>query len=100
MHFAHGTNRTIGEPFIDESVAFERHALVAHLRSDFRLPACERQSARLSHGARQWLFTIDVFAQLEPHHARRRMIVIWRADDYSVQRFFGIELPNQVQKPS
>ena len=68
MHFAHGANRACPQPLIDETVALEGHALVAHLRCYFGSPRGFGHCACLIDCARQRFLAINVFAMLYGRH--------------------------------
>ena len=62
MDFAHGADGAVGEPFIDEPVALERHALVAHLGRDLGRARRLRHRPRFIYRAGQGLLAIDMLA--------------------------------------
>src|SRR5438093_4885722 len=64
MHFAHRPDGAVGEPFVDEAVAFEGHPLITHLRRNLRLARRQRQRANLLPGTGVWLLNIDLPPQL------------------------------------
>src|SRR6266576_2411384 len=91
MHLAHRSNAAVGKPFVDEPIALECHALISHLRSHLRLARRESQRARFLHRARERLLAINVFAELERHHAGRSMVVVRYADHDGVQGFLAFQ---------
>ena len=84
VHLPHGADGAVPDPFVDQPVALERHALVAHLRGDLGLARRLGHGAGLVHRAGQRLLAIDVLAHLDGRHRHDGVGVVRRAHDHGV----------------
>ena len=91
MDFAHRADCAISDPFVDLAIAFEGHALVAHLRGDFRFARGFGDCAGFVNGAGERLFAIDMLAHANGGHRNDGVIVIGRADNDGIDAFFLVE---------
>ena len=91
MHLAHRPDGAVGEPFVDEPVAFERHALVAHLGGDLGRARRLCHGPRLIDRARQGLLAIDVLAVLDGRDGDDGVVVIRRGDHHRINALLLVE---------
>ncbi len=91
MHLPHRPDRVVPDPLIDQPIALEGHALVAHLGGDLGLAGRLPEGPCLEHGPRQRLLAVDVLAQLDRHHAHDRVNVVGCAHDDRVDALFLLE---------
>ena len=91
MDLAHRPDGAVGEPFVDQPVAFERHALVAHLGGHLRLPGRLGHRPRLVNRARQRFLAVHVLAVLEGRHRHHGVEVIGRGDHHCIDALFLLE---------
>ena len=91
MDLAHRPDGPVPQPLVDQPVALEGHALVAHLRGDLVLARGLGQGAGFVEGAGQRLLAVDVLAPLDGRHGDDRVRVVGRADDDRVDALLPVE---------
>jgi hypothetical protein len=91
VDFADCANCAIGKPFVDLAIAFEGHALIAHLSGDLGFASGFGDDASLVDGAGERLFAINVLAHFDGGHRDKSVIVIRSTADDRVDALFFVE---------
>src|SRR5439155_21798771 len=79
------------DEFRQPAGSFRSLSLVSHLRSHFVLASRFGNSPRFPDGMRQRLLATNMFAMLHRSHAHKRVQMIGRADNHSIDSLLLVE---------
>ena len=96
VHFAHGADGAVLDPFDGLAVPLARAPVVAHLRRNPRLLRDARHEACLSNVVRERLLAVHMLARLHRKNGDVRVQVIGGGDEDGVDRPFFLEHDPEV----